>query len=473
VGIVTIPLLIRALGLDRFGVLTLAWLLIGYLGLFDLGLGRAVTKLVAERLGTEDHESIPALVWTALGVIGGLGVIATAGLLVATPELVHQWLKIPVPIQDDAGGAFILIALAIPAVTVTTGLRAILEATQRFDLAGPLRLGLGTYTFVAPLVAVHIVNTLTFTILSLVLGRIIVLLLHLYFALRVLPDLKRVQMARAVLKPLLSFGGWVTVSNVIGPLLAYLDRFLIGGVLSVTSVAYYATPFDMVTRLLVAPYALAGVAYPAFAAELRSDKPRVIRVFNAALAWTIVLLFPVLLILMAFSKEILQAWLGADFASRSGFVLEVLSLGVMANALAQVPFALVQASGRPDLTAKLHLIELPLYVAALWVMIGKFGVVGAALAWTARATIDSGLLFTISFFIPSGSRAASLRMALVGVATMALLSPPLLPLPLIARLLYSGAAVGFGRVLAWRNLLDGTQKSLVVTTSRRLLAWAL
>jgi hypothetical protein len=39
-----------------------------------------------------------------------------------------------------------------------------------------------------------------------------------------------------------------------------------------------------------------------------------------------------------------------------------------------------------------HLIELPLYAAAAWVLIEAYGVAGAALAWTLRVTLDAVLL---------------------------------------------------------------------------------
>lgn len=51
-GLVAIPLLIGQLGLERFGLLSLAWLLVGYFSLFDFGLGRSLTRLVAEKLGS-------------------------------------------------------------------------------------------------------------------------------------------------------------------------------------------------------------------------------------------------------------------------------------------------------------------------------------------------------------------------------------------------------------------------------------
>ena len=69
VGLIAIPFLIDGLGVPRFGVLTLAWMIVGYFSLFDLGLGRALTKLVAERLGAGEFAEIPRLIWTAMALM--------------------------------------------------------------------------------------------------------------------------------------------------------------------------------------------------------------------------------------------------------------------------------------------------------------------------------------------------------------------------------------------------------------------
>ena len=66
VAVVAIPSLIRVLGVPRFGVLSLAWTVIGYFSLFDLGMGRALTKLVADKLGAQQEHAIPGLAWTSL-----------------------------------------------------------------------------------------------------------------------------------------------------------------------------------------------------------------------------------------------------------------------------------------------------------------------------------------------------------------------------------------------------------------------
>jgi hypothetical protein len=43
-------------------------------------------------------------------------------------------------------------------------------------------------------------------------------------------------------------------------------------------------------------------------------------------------------------------------------------------------------------TAVFHLIELGLYLVALWFLSSHYGLVGAALAWLARVTLDWVLL---------------------------------------------------------------------------------
>ena len=94
VALFAIPYLVQGLGADRFGILTLGWVVAGYFSLFDLGLGRGLTKLVAQQLGAGRRGEAPTLVWTALGVMGGLGMIGAAVAWAGTPLLVHRGLRI-------------------------------------------------------------------------------------------------------------------------------------------------------------------------------------------------------------------------------------------------------------------------------------------------------------------------------------------------------------------------------------------
>jgi O-antigen/teichoic acid export membrane protein len=209
----------------------------------------------------------------------------------------------------------------------------------------------------------------------------------------------------SIVVPVVKFGGWMTVSNVIGPIMVYLDRFLIGALLSVTAVAYYTAPFDTVTRLLMIPAAAASVLFPAFAVTLLQNSARTELLLKRGTKYVFLAVFPVVLAIVVFAPEGLRVWLGPSFAENGGTVLRWLAAGVFVNSLAHAPFALIQGAGRPDVTAKMHLLELPLYLAALWLLTARLGIRGAAIAWTGRNTLDACLIwFFAQRQLPRGSK---------------------------------------------------------------------
>ena len=120
-GVVAIPRLVHSLGVDCFGLLSLAWIIVGYFSLFDMGMGRALTKLIADKLGANEERSIPPLVWTSLLLLLLLGVTAAAVLLSISPWLLHHVLKIPSALQPESLQSFEWLAASIPIVTVTSG----------------------------------------------------------------------------------------------------------------------------------------------------------------------------------------------------------------------------------------------------------------------------------------------------------------------------------------------------------------
>jgi O-antigen/teichoic acid export membrane protein len=247
------------------------------------------------------------------------------------------------------------------------------------------------------LLALSVSNDLFTVVAVLLVGRLVAGLAYLNLCFRTAPALRHnMMLQRAMVRPLLRFGSWMTVTNIIGPFMDYLDRLLIGALLSVAAVAYYATPYDVVTRLWLIPVALTGVLFPAFASTLEADRDRAARLFWRGVKYVFLALFPITLIIVTFAHEGLELWLGTGFAANSLRVLQWLAVGVFINSLARLPYALLQAAGRPDLTAKLHLVELPFYLLAVWILITRLGIQGAAIAWVARVAVDAILLFTLA-----------------------------------------------------------------------------
>ena len=456
---VSIPILIHYLGTDRFGVLTLAWVIIGYFSLFDLGLGRALTQLVAHRLGADQHEGTPALVWTALLLMFALGCVGTLILGLLSLWLVTSVLKIPASLQGESLHAFWVLAAAIPVVISTTGLRGVLEAHQRFGLSNAVRVPSGFFTYLGPVLVLPFSRSLFWVVAVLMVGRIVSGLAYLVLCIRIMPTLRKVALDRQTVGPLFRFGGWMTVSNVVGPLMTYMDRFLIGAVISIAAVAYYATPYEMVTKLLVIPGAIAGVLFPAFSTSFVSDRIRTALLMSRGIKYLFLALFPFSLAIVALAHPGLTAWLGAAFAGHSTRVLQLLAVGVFFNSLAQIPFALVQGAGRPDLSAKLHLIELPLYLALLWFAVGAFGIEGAAMAWTVRAALDMLVLFVLAFRLIPTQQESIRRMVLALGAALAVFAIAGLTNRLALQLAWLFVALLGFALVGWFRILSPEERA--------------
>lgn len=394
VAVFTIPVLIKELGEARFGLLTLIWAVVSYFGLFDLGLGRALTQQLAVVLGKNKYEEVGPLVGTAMLIMAVLGLFA--GLLMAGTASWGVGLINAVPDKQEAIYAVYAMALAMPFIVLTSGFRGILEASHAFGIVNLIRLPMGLFTFLGPLaVVIYGQARLDWIAAVLVVGRILACVVHGYFAWSELPSERgRIGWHKELLKPLCISGGWLTVSNIISPFMGYVDRFVIGAIVSASAVAYYATPLELASKLGIVPGALTAVLFPAFATQMAGRDQQTWALFTKAVHWLFVALLPVTVALALFSHEILSLWISPAFAVHSSVLLQIFAVGIFVNCLAHVPFTLMQSAGAARRTALIHAAELPVFLAALWLLTSAYGVRGAAVAWLLRMVLDTVLMFT-------------------------------------------------------------------------------
>lgn len=396
VAVFTIPVLITELGEARFGLLMLIWAVVSYFGLFDLGLGRALTQQMAIVFSNNDHKKVGPLVGTATLLIAMLGIFA--GLLMAGVAPWGVSLIREVPDREEAISAVYIMAAALPFIVLTSGFRGILEARHAFGIVNLIRFPMGLLTFLGPLLVVVYENQprLDHIALVLVAGRVIGCGVHAYYAWRVLPrERSALTWQPDLLKPLSISGGWMTVSNIVSPFMGYVDRLVIGVIVSASAVTYYATPHELITKLSIFPGAMTAVLFPTFAAQMARRDEQAWPLFIRAVHGLFLALLPVTVILMLFAHELLALWINSDFADHSAIILQIFAVGILINCLAQVAFTLIQSLGASRLTAQAHLIELPLFLLALWLLTSAHGALGAVIAWLLRIVFDSVLMFTM------------------------------------------------------------------------------
>jgi len=474
VAIAAVPITVRALGVERFGILALAWIVLGYFGLFDLGLGRATTRFAAEALSLGQTDRFARLMWTSIGLQATLGLIGAVVLLGIAPFIVTRLLNVPPALVNEAQLSFLVLAAAVPATLVMASARGALEAGQRFDLVNLVAAPSSVLFYVLSALGALAGLPLPGIVLLLVGNRVAAGLAYLALARRAFPAVSRIAVDLRLAPSLLTYGGWVSVSSVVGPALVYADRFTIGAVLGLAAVGYYAAPFDVITRLPVIPGAMATTLFPAFTATGQRRKDRLAGMHARAMRYTLIALAPIVLVALLFGDELLRVWLGPDFARESAVVFKLLSIGVLINTLGLIPATLLQAMGRPDLTAKFHLVELAPFLILVWILTTHFGLVGTALAWVTRVASDSALLLlATSRLVPRVGDAyrrhrvvdAAFLIILLGLASA---SVGFLPLAAPAKLAIGITLLATLVIVTWRRLVDTSDRALLGTVLRRL-----
>jgi O-antigen/teichoic acid export membrane protein len=469
IGVIVMPFVIKGLGVDRFGVLSLSWVILGYFGIFEFGLGRAATKFISEAFGRNEVNTLPALVWTAVFFQGIFGIISSLVCMILVPFLVEQVLHIPLYLKNEAKNVFFIMAAYLPIGFITGTLRGILSAAQRFKLINTIKIPAASLIYLIPAIALTANLNLPQIVLILVLAQLGAALVHLAFCLKLFPILRnQFRIDRSLIRPLLNYGGWVTVTSVVGPVLTYLDRFLIGSLITVAAVSYYTAPYEVVSRLWILSGSLLMTVFPAFSALWGGQKINELeRLFVRSTKYVLLVTSFIVLFLIFFAQEILRIWLGAEFAEKSSLVLQILSLSMLISAVSQVPYTLIQGVGRPDLTAKLHMLEIPLYVVIAWLLIHKIGIEGAAIAWGLRVSLDAFLLFVATGKLGLvRNHSFSDNHFLWSIATLLILVSASLiviftELTIITRIvIIIPISLLFG-TLAWRNALDNNEKMLL------------
>ena len=397
VALLCVPPLLQRLGTERFGLLALAWALTAVSGLFDLGIGRATTRLVAAQLGRGQAHRTCSTLAAAARIAALAGLAGTLLLMLAVAAGVHRLIRYDAALQPEVLLATLLLALVIPLQTLIATYRGVSEACQQFRGVSLVRMALGVANFAAPLAVAQYSSHLALLVLALLLARLAACVAYRGLARNALPGAADAPpLSVPERRELLQAGGWFSISAVVSPILVQADRFVIGAVLSAAAVSTYTVPFDLVTQLLIVATAVSTVAFPSITHQLQIDAKSARAQFDR---WLLIVAGAMALVTSLagwWLPELLHAWIGSALPPEAATIGRWLCLGVLVNAIGGMYLAWLHALGRLRATALLHLVELPLYLVLLMLLLTHFGVVGAAVAWLARVTFDSAGLMWLS-----------------------------------------------------------------------------
>lgn len=394
-AILCIPYLIRHLGNEAFGILTLVWALVGYFSLFDLGVGRALTYQMSQLQKSQlEIKSSTFVAGILIALLAGL--FGAAVVLIFAPNLVSL-LKISSSYRNDALLTFQVCAIGIMPTTVTSGLRGALEGIDNFAASNISKIFIGISMFVMPVIAIKLHHsqiwemTMHIVILRAIICLMLIVKLKAFFIKFTLATVT------ARVKSLMNYSIWVWVSGVIGPLMVYGDRFFVSAYVGAALLPIYAIPQEGLQRLLIIPTAICGALLPKLSALKPSEltatyKHYISKVTNY--------MFYICLISALSIYPILTVWISPEFAQQSFAIALVLCAGIFINSVSLVPSTLIQARGHTKFIALSHTVELIIYIFLVWWLTQQYGLLGAAFAWLLRQVIDLTILkFAVKYFL--------------------------------------------------------------------------
>ena len=393
VALLTTPIYLHIVGLERYGVLSICWVLLGYFNLFDFGLGRATSQRLAT-LAAADPAERSQVFWTSLSLSALFSIVALLIFIPASSWGLGLLGFDSKTVAAEVPGALPWLAAALPLGLFNSVFLGTLEGRRSF-LAQNLAFSLSTLlTSVLPLITALVWGPeLRLLLAASFLGRLIGVSCLFLACIRAVPARTPIRPHRAQAKRLLGYGRWTMISNVVVPVLVMWDRFAIGAMIGAAAVAIYTVPASLVSQLLVIPGALASALFPRLAAAEHEEVGSLSEESVALLAF---LVTPMALVGTALAGPFLVLWLGPRTGMASAPVAALFLFGLWVNSLARIPSARLQARGRPDLVALLHLSQLLPYIAILYVCMKTWGVDGAALAWSLRTTADAFALYWLS-----------------------------------------------------------------------------
>jgi O-antigen/teichoic acid export membrane protein len=396
-SLISTPFVIRALGTEQYGLLTLMNLVVGYLGFSDFGMGIASTKFAAEGVSRGDCEQERAVVWGAVLLTLPLLLFAVVFLVFSGDTIVRQVLRIPAHLQADTLlalriGALILVATAMSGVFNTPQI-----ARLRIDLNSRIAMAASFAQLGLLLGVVALGGKLNAVLCALAALSFAVAIANVVVSSRLNPGVLSPRLDPKLIRPMAAFGVGVLATALIGTVTVHGEKFLLVRAGSVSLLAYYGIASTFAGLLGILPAAMSQTLMPSFV-HMRSLPDRLLteRLYGNVLRSVLLSSLPVALVLCLCARAFLSRWAGAEFGRESTLPACILIAGWVFQAMAQIPKSILVASGRIGLIARYQAIGIVPYLLLALIMIRLYGVAGAAVSWSMRVAWESIVFFILS-----------------------------------------------------------------------------
>jgi O-antigen/teichoic acid export membrane protein len=383
----SIPELMETLKEENFALLLFMWSIVGYFGIFDFGVGKALVYKISNQ-DKNSYGEISGLIKAGLFIIVLTSMIGVLLLSMFAFFGIERWYEFESIELEDAVNAFALIAFSIIPTSISNGLRGALEGLNKFKESNINRTLVGTGMFLSPLVAVYFHGeSLVMMALYLSMVRVLTMFFLLY-SLRFYIFIKPNESLKINSEKILNYSMWNSLSILLGSLMIYGDRFVVGAVVGMASLSFYSTPQEGLMKLIVIPGAIASALFYDYASK-RGEydiKLKNKMFWSQAIIGTFMAL--IIIVIYIWAPVFLPYWIDEEFFEKSYTIIMIMSFGIFFGSIGLIPYTFLSSIGEVKIIGIVQIIQFPLFFILLYFLSKEFQLLGAAFAWSFRFFID-------------------------------------------------------------------------------------
>ncbi len=380
-ALATVPLLITALGVEGYGIVTLIAAVIGYFAVLDVNFSAGAIKFLAESHTANDKEKFSETFWFGAMFYGALGLAGAAIIYFSSELLILRFFEVSSEVRDTTITAFQIASVGFLLTQVQNYLLVVPQALQRYDRSAQSEAFFGIMVNVASVVAAMTGGGIVgVTLVRIAVSALNVLYLVWLIRQFSLPLAFRFP-TKATRTALVSFSAYAYLSKIASTLHEHGDKLIVGALAGPVAVTFYSVPATLASRILGLTYRLSSVIYPSassLAASQRMDELR--PMYLSAMRYVTYINLIALGMIVLAGDEFLHRWVGESFLEKGYPVLVLMTLALLVDSLTNIPSLVNDALGHPKVTGKFALARGLIGIAMVYVGTAMAGIMGAAVA---------------------------------------------------------------------------------------------
>lgn len=387
-GIVMVPLYIKYMGVEAYGLVGFFAMLQAWFNLLDMGLTPTMARETARyRGGATDALSYRRLVRALEGVFLIVALVGGTAMFAASGYIAYDWLQASQLPIAEVQVAVQLMALIIALRWMCGLYRGAISGSERLVWLSGFNSGIATLRFIGVLPLLMFVGATPTAFFSYQFGVALVEIAGLmFYAYRLLPNIptgQRLLWNWTPLKPVLKFSLTIAFTSSVWVLVTQTDKLVLSKILPLAEYGYFTLAVVVASGVMVISGPISGAIMPHMSKlEAEGDHAGLIRVYRQATQLVAVIAGAASITVAFFAEPLLWAWTGDRFlAQQAAPVLALYALGNGILAVAAFPYYLQYAKG--DL--RLHLIGNAVFVMLLIPVIiwaaNQYGGIGAGYVW--------------------------------------------------------------------------------------------